>query len=105
MFNTYFAIDPGYTNNTSIVSSATFANQSFSTLGITATGLVGTWTINGTSETIEVFVGNPPAPPGTPVPGPLPLFGAAAAFGYSRRLRRRVNSSRFAPHPAASVHS
>lgn len=26
------------------------------------------------------------------VPGPLPLFGAAAAFGISRKLRRRMNS-------------
>ncbi len=26
----------------------------------------------------------------TPVPGPLPLFGAAAAFGWSRRLRKRL---------------
>ena len=26
----------------------------------------------------------------TAVPGPLPLFGAAAAFGVSRRLRRRI---------------
>lgn len=25
-----------------------------------------------------------------PVPGPLPLFGAAAAFGWSRQLRRRI---------------
>jgi hypothetical protein len=25
-----------------------------------------------------------------PVPGPLPLFGAAAAFGMSRRLRQRI---------------
>lgn len=30
----------------------------------------------------------PPAPSG--VPGPLPLFGAAAAFSMSRRLRRRI---------------
>lgn len=27
------------------------------------------------------------------VPGPLPLFGAAAAFGYSRKLRKRINCS------------
>jgi len=27
------------------------------------------------------------------VPGPLPLMGTAAAFGWSRRLRRRVGSS------------
>ncbi len=26
----------------------------------------------------------------SPVPGPLPIFGAAAAFGMSRRLRRRI---------------
>ena len=29
-------------------------------------------------------------PPPSAVPGPLPLFGAAAAFGMSRRLRRRI---------------
>jgi hypothetical protein len=28
-----------------------------------------------------------------PVPGPLPLLGVGAAFGYSRRLRRRINLS------------
>jgi hypothetical protein len=27
---------------------------------------------------------------GEPVPGPLPLLGAGAAFGWSRRLRRRL---------------
>jgi hypothetical protein len=31
--------------------------------------------------------------PGAPVPGPLPLVGAAAAFGFSRRLRSRINKS------------
>ena len=31
--------------------------------------------------------------PGTPVPGPLPLLGAAAAFQASRRLRRRLKPS------------
>jgi hypothetical protein len=30
---------------------------------------------------------------GTDVPGPLPVFGAATAFGYSRRLRRRIKKS------------
>ena len=28
------------------------------------------------------------------VPGPLPLFGAGAAFGFSRRLRSRIKGSR-----------
>lgn len=27
------------------------------------------------------------------VPGPLPLFGAAAAFGYSRKLKKRIARS------------
>jgi hypothetical protein len=27
-----------------------------------------------------------------PVPGPLPLFGAAAAFGFSRKLRQRIKA-------------
>jgi len=27
------------------------------------------------------------------VPGPLPIFGAAAAYGYSRRLRKRIEGS------------
>jgi hypothetical protein len=31
-----------------------------------------------------------PTTPGTAVPGPLPVLGAAAAFGWSRRLRRRI---------------
>ena len=30
------------------------------------------------------------APVNTPTPGPLPLLGAGAAFGFSRRLRNRV---------------
>ena len=29
------------------------------------------------------------------VPGPLPLLGAGAAFGWSRKLRRRVSASAF----------
>jgi hypothetical protein len=31
--------------------------------------------------------------PSTPVPGPLPLFGAASAFGFSRKLRRRLRAA------------
>jgi len=34
------------------------------------------------------------SPPGAPAPGPLPLFGAAAAFGFSRKLRKRIQASR-----------
>jgi hypothetical protein len=37
----------------------------------------------------------PPRGPGDSVPGPLPLFGAAAAFGYSRKLRQRLKARTF----------
>jgi hypothetical protein len=43
--------------------------------------------------TISNFNG-PLAAPGTAsVPGPLPLLGAGAAFGWSRQLRRRIGAS------------
>ena len=42
-----------------------------------------------------------PVTPSASVPGPLPLFGAGAAFGWSRRLRRRVKCS--APKAATSI--
>jgi hypothetical protein len=32
-----------------------------------------------------------PTPPAS-VPAPLPLFGASAAYGWSRRLRRRLSN-------------
>jgi len=34
-----------------------------------------------------------PVVPGAKVPGPLPLLGGAAAFGWSRRLKKRVISA------------
>ena len=46
--------------------------------------------------------GNPPTPNAARwayadlVPGPLPLFGVAAAFGFSRKLRKRINDSKAA---------
>jgi hypothetical protein len=33
--------------------------------------------------------------PVPPVPAPLPLLGATAAFSFSRKLRRRVNAQKF----------
>jgi hypothetical protein len=36
----------------------------------------------------------PPTPSTSSVPGPLPLLGAAAAFGFSRKLRKRIKVTR-----------
>jgi len=45
------------------------------------------------STTISNFNGPLPAPGTASVPGPLPLLGAGAAFGWSRQLRRRIGTS------------
>jgi MYXO-CTERM domain-containing protein len=82
----FFAIDPAYISNSPIDSSATFNGTTLAGLGFTTTGLIGTWTLDGTSETIQLIL----APPTSAVPGPLPLIGAGAAFGWSRRLRKRI---------------
>ena len=48
----------------------------------------------GTFSSIKTeFTPGAPVPPPSLVPGPLPLLGAGAAFGFSRRLRRRINTS------------
>jgi len=86
-----YAIDPNYVPAQPFFSSATFNNTSALAQGFTVPGLVGTWTINDTSESINVFVG-PPSSPSAAVPGPLLLLGAGAAFGWSRRIRRRITA-------------
>jgi len=65
-------------------------------LGFTTTGLIGTWSLTGTSETIQMIVG----PPTAAAPGPLPVFGAAVAFGWSRRLRKRIAAPLITPPQA-----
>ena len=97
--NDLIQIDPTYTSNTPIVSSATFNGTTLLGLGFTTTGLIGTWTLDGTSESIQVIIGAP-TPPGATVPGPLPLLGAGAAFGWSRRLRKRITAPLITPPQA-----
>ncbi len=49
---------------------------------------------DGGSTVISNFDNRPsPAPGPASVPGPLPLLGAGAAFGWSRQLRRRIGTS------------
>lgn len=83
-----FVIGPSYVSGTPIVSSATFSGKSLADLGLTPlSGTLGTWTLAGTGDTISINVTNPVA-----VPGPLPVLGAGVAFGFSRRLRKRIKS-------------
>ena len=89
-------IDSSYVLSQPFFSSATFNGRSLVSEGFTAAGLVGTWDIDGTSESINVFIG----PHSADVTGPLPLLGAAAAFGWSRRLRKRISSPLSTPPQA-----
>ena len=82
-----FSISFGYISGSPIVSTSTFTGQTLSSLGFTInSGLLGSWTLDGTGDTIQAFLG----PPAAAVPGPLPLLGAGAAFGWSRKLRKRI---------------
>ena len=95
--NVSFSIANTYASGNAINSTATFNTKTLASIGFTTTGLLGTWTLqpkDGSDtytafDTIQVVIGAPPSP-STAVPGPLPLFGAAAAFGWSRRLRKRI---------------
>ncbi len=51
--------------------------------------------VGGSTNIVGTPPGNTPPPPapGDAVPGPLPLLGAAAAFGYSRKLRGRIKAT------------
>jgi hypothetical protein len=87
-----FGIDPAYTNGFPINSSIVYINQTLAGIGFTTTGLLGSWQLVGVSGPdgqIDVVLGPPVA-----VPGPLPLLGAAAAFGWSRTLRSRIATAK-----------
>ena len=46
--------------------------------------------LNSLADNTLVFAPSSPGP--ASVPGPLPIFGAGAAFGWSRRLRRPIKT-------------
>jgi hypothetical protein len=43
-------------------------------------------------SSLNSLIFSPSSPPTAPAPSPLPLFDAAAAFGWSRQLSRRIKS-------------
>lgn len=49
------------------------------------------------SPRIYAYTNGSPIDPPTNVPGPLPLLGAAAAWNYSRRLRKRIKAAQLHP--------
>ena len=55
-------------------------------------GIPGTNRIESSGGKIFITLKDP-IPPSSAVPAPLSVLGAGAAFGFSRRLRRRIQSS------------
>ena len=74
------------TSNGTVVIQFNSAPGFFSSVNITGTTFAGA---DGSisSSTLSPVLASSPAP------SPLPLFGAAAAFGWSRQLRRRIKTS------------
>ncbi|MDM7952051.1 MAG: hypothetical protein QUV07_02380 [Cyanobium sp. CZS 25K] len=118
-----FSLTPGTANvttglNAGVINTTAFQPSAFGINTLTnlkITGLIRGGSVNGGAagfglanfqgyNTFEPFLGGPPngvfgraANVNTvPTPGPLPLFGAAAAFGWSRKLRRRLGATKIA---------
>jgi len=70
-------------NNNYIVSANTeiIVSSIFSEKNLTSPGNLDYW-----AQTLEIEA--------VPTPGPLPLFGAAAAFSWTRRIRKRIKQSK-----------
>jgi hypothetical protein len=67
-----------------------FFDSGFKSISVKNEYLVTTGSINSFQNSFTQREGAPPPQ----VPGPLPLLGAGAAFGFSRRLRTRVLAAR-----------
>ena len=79
----------------SVNQSNTFATKPFEDVNLNSIRVVDTFSVDvgslvGFINTFELQ----DRAPGDTVPGPLPLLGAGAAFGFSRRLRSRVLAAR-----------
>jgi hypothetical protein len=83
-------------NGGTLLSSNGGIDSDMFTVPLTSTSVSTVFSSTGpatfTSFNVE-FTSGAPVPPPSLVPGPLPLLGAGAAFGFSRRLRRRINTS------------
>lgn len=80
----------GFTSNSTQTFASPLLVSAGSTIFVTTTGTPlgphgGVFRINN----LQVELATAPAPEAS-VPGPLPLFGAGAAFAYSRKLRTRI---------------
>ena len=94
IFNGYIDLKSTYVSGTSINNEVTFTNPISTSLS--GSGLIAEWKImDGRTELdqVKIFLSTPPN--SASAPAPIPLVGGALAFGWSRRLRRRVGKAAF----------
>jgi len=94
-FTYTYALTPSIGSAFSLISAGTPAGPTSFESTTLSTDVVITWSNStglSTGATFFLSLDNDTPPP-FGVPGPLPLFGAAAAFGVSRRLRQRIAST------------
>jgi hypothetical protein len=77
----YIHLPPAYVSGSSISNSMFFSGETFASTGLTPGTYTWTWGSGANADSAVMTIAN--------VPGPLPLFGAAAAYAWSRQLRRR----------------
>jgi uncharacterized repeat protein (TIGR03803 family) len=93
-FGSIFEFDPSGGGIT-LKASFDLANGNLPYAGLTSAGnglFYGTTLEGGHNNLGSIFEFDPSG--AVPVPGPLPLMGATAAFGWSRKLRRRIQQVR-----------
>ena len=82
--------DPGFTNQIGIVTESELtilkplSNQSLTTIWVR-----DTYSTPGSQDVLDTVTNTFET-----VPGPLPILGAGAAFGFSRKLRGRIKAAR-----------
>jgi uncharacterized repeat protein (TIGR03803 family) len=91
-----FEFDPSGSGSITLKGSFDGANGADPFAALTSAGngkFYGTTADGGVNGIGAIFEFDPGAD-SAPAPGPLPLMGAGAAFGWSRRLRRRIQPVR-----------
>lgn len=83
-------VPAGYQSGAPLNASAIFQGETLASLGVTPGTYSWSWGSGLDSDDLTLHV-EETIPP---VPGPLPLLGAGAAFGWSRRLRKRCLQAR-----------
>ena len=94
LFTGGVVVPNNYISGSSIFSTSTYLTKTFQSLGLTPGVYEWTWGTTN-ADSYKLIIGQQ-----ADVPGPLPLLGAGAAFGWSRRLRKRIATPSATPPQA-----